>query len=48
MSQFAEMGKMKTGTYASLLGFPGGTVVKHLPADADVGLIPGLGKSPRE
>ena len=49
MSQFAEMGKMKTGTYASLLGFPGGTVVKHLPANAgDVGLIPGLGKSPRE
>ena len=32
------------------LGFPGGTVVKNLPAIAgdttDVGLIPGLGRSP--
>ena len=31
-------------------GFPGGTVVKNLPANAgdaeDVGLIPGSGKSP--
>ena len=43
------MGKVKMGTYASLLGFPDGTVVKHLPANAgDVFLIPGLGKSPRE
>ena len=31
-------------------GFPGGSLVKNLPANAgdvgDVGLIPGLGKSP--
>ena len=48
-SQFIEMGKVKMGTYASLLGFPDGTVVKHLPANAgDVCLTPGLGKSPRE
>ena len=35
-----------------LKGFPGGSVVKNSPANAgdtrDVGLIPGLGKSPRE
>ena len=31
------------------LGFSGGSVIKNLPANAgDVGLIPGLGKSPRE
>ena len=30
-------------------GFPGGPVVKDLPANAgDVGLIPGLGRSPAE
>ena len=33
-----------------LLGFPGGTVVKNLPANAgdarDVGSIPGSGRSP--
>ena len=33
-------------------GFPGGTVVKNLPANAgdsgDVGLIPGLGRSSQE
>ena len=32
------------------MGFPGGSVVKHLPANAgdagDVGSIPGLGRSP--
>ena len=32
------------------MGFPGGTVVKNLPANAgdtrDAGLIPGLGRSP--
>ena len=29
------------------LGFPGGSVVKNLPANAgDVGLIPGSGRSP--
>ena len=31
------------------LGFPGGTVIKNLLANAgDAGLIPGLGRSPRE
>ena len=30
-------------------GFPGGSVVKNPPAKTgDVGLIPGLGRSPRE
>ena len=30
-------------------GFPGGSVVKHLPTSAeDVGSIPGLGRSPGE
>ena len=30
-------------------GFPGGSVVKNLPANAgDTGLIPGLGRSPGE
>ena len=32
-----------------LKGFPGGSVVKNLPANAgDVGLIPGSGRSPGE
>ena len=31
------------------MGFPGDSVVKNLPASAgDVGLIPGLGRSPGE
>ena len=34
------------------MGFPGGTVVKNLPANAanagDMGLIPGSGRSPGE
>ena len=31
------------------MGFPGGTVVKNLPANAgDEGLIPGSGRSPGE
>ena len=31
------------------MGFPGGSMVKYLPVSAgDVGLIPGLGRSPRE
>ena len=31
------------------MGFPGGSVVKNLPANAgDVSLIPGLGRSPGE
>ena len=30
-------------------GFPGGSVVKNFPAnEGDVGLIPGLGRSPAE
>ena len=30
-------------------GFPGGSVVKNLPVNAgDMGLIPGLGRSPEE
>ena len=34
---------------AKLVGFPGGSVVKNLPANAeDMGLIPGLGTSPGE
>ena len=33
--------------HAGIRGFPGGSVVKKLPANArDVGLIPGLGRSP--
>ena len=27
------------------IGFPGGSVMKNLPANADVGLIPGSGRS---
>ena len=31
------------------MGFPGGSVVKNLPANAgDLGSIPGLGRSPGE
>ena len=31
------------------VGFPGGSMEKHLPASAgDMGLIPGLGRSPGE
>ena len=31
------------------MGFPGGSVVKNLPANAgDMGLIPGSGRSPGE
>ena len=34
------------GVLVKSLGFPGGSVVKNLPANAgDVGLIPGLGRS---
>ena len=34
---------------SSFLGFPGGAVVKNLPAKAgDTGSISGLGRSPRE
>ena len=32
-----------------MMGFPGGSVVKNPPANAgDMGLIPGLGRSPEE
>ena len=32
-----------------IMGFPGGSVVKNLPANAgDTGLIPGSGRSPGE
>ena len=32
-----------------MMGFPGGSVVKNLPANAgDTGLIPGSGRSPGE
>ena len=35
--------------YAALPGFPGSSVIKNLPADAeDLGLIPGSGRSPGE
>ena len=38
--------------YIIIYGFPGGTVLKNLPANAgdarDVGLIPGSGRSPGE
>ena len=30
----------------NILGFPGGSAVKNPPANADVALIPGLGRSP--
>ena len=37
---------------SNCMGFPGGTVVKNLPANAgdirDMGSIPGLGRSPGE
>ena len=35
--------------YVKMMGFPGGSVVKNPPANAgDMGLIPGLERSPRE
>ena len=38
--------------YLNKMGFPGGSVVKNLPANSrdagDKGLIPGLGRSPGE
>ena len=35
--------------YIYIWGFPGGSVVKNLPVNAgDMGLIPGLGRSPEE
>ena len=36
-------------THLAVQGFPGGSVVKNLPANAeDTGSIPGLGRSPGE
>ena len=47
---FARIRKIGSGMQFKkprILGFPGGSVVKNLPANAgDVGSIPGLGKSP--
>ena len=38
---------MKFLSHRINLGFPGGLVVKNLPANSgDLGLIPGLGRSP--
>ena len=49
---FASIRKLERGMQLKKprsLGFPGGSVVKNLPANAgDVGLIPGLGRSPGE
>ena len=40
---------MMGNLFISWLGFPGGSVVKNLPAKAEAsGLIPGLGRSPGE
>ena len=34
---------------SNVIGFPGGSMVKNPPANAgNAGLIPGLGRSPRE
>ena len=42
--------EINLGTF--LMGFPGGAVVKNLPANAgdsrDMGSVPGLGRSPGE
>ena len=51
---FADAGGKEEGPTEGLLqyqmGFPGGAVIKNLPANVrdtgDVGLIPGLGRSP--
>ena len=48
---FTILTSMKLGhVLESIKGFPGGAVVKNLPANAgdtrDMGLIPGLGRSP--
>ena len=36
------------GFYNGVDGFPGGSVVKNLPAVQETGLIPGSGRSPGE
>ena len=45
-----EMRRKKiTWRLNNMLGFPGGSVLKNLPANArDAGLIPGLGRFPGE
>ena len=46
---FAEQKFFVLNKFTFLLGFPGGTVVKNLPAsEGDTGPIPGLGRSPGE
>ena len=50
-SQWSANTIRHTGIYASSKGFPGGSVVKpacKAGARGDVGLIPGLGRSPKE
>ena len=43
------MNKVFTEAYSLILGFPGGSVVKNLPASAgDLGSIPGSERSPGE
>ena len=43
------MKKVFTEAYSLIWGFPGGSVVKNLPASAgDLGSIPGSGRSPGE
>ena len=46
-----QLKRLSSSKY-SIMGFPGGTAVKNMPANAedtrDVGLIPGLGRSPGE
>ena len=47
-SQFIQYMLISTWQY-SIWGFPGGSMVKNLPANAgDAGSIPGLGRSPEE
>ena len=46
ISVFVSLGKCPE---VELLGFPGDSMVKNLPANAgDTGLIPGSGRSPGE
>ena len=56
---FVRMGRINSSTNSlsilfslfksGVMGFPGGSVVKNLPANAgDTGLIPGSGRSPGE
>ena len=48
MRHVSNVGNIRWG-FKSNYGFPGGSVVKNLPANArDLGLIPGLGRFPGE